>query len=274
MAPETETPLFELRGVSYRVPNNGTTRSIFENLDLTIGHRDLLCIVGGSGCGKSTLLRTLIGLEQPSSGTVRFEGRDISRISEDDLYELRKEIGWVPQKDALWTTAHPDLEPATIYDVLSLVPFERGASPKYVKYKIEESFEKLGLPKDILYSRPEDLSGGERKRVAIARALILEPRVLLLDEPTTGLDPISVSRISDLVSRLSEEAQQRRDSLVIVTHDPVLIKKVKGKVGFLHGGTLSLFPSYRDMGSSGNAAANTYYGYLTDTIVPVLERNN
>lgn len=254
--------MFRAVGLTYGVHNRGGERVILDHIDFEINPGDLLCVVGASGCGKSTLIRMLDGLIEPTEGSVLYEGRNLSFLSDDSLEEIRRGIGWVPQKNALWSTAFPDYGSSTVRDVLSLVPRERGYSQQYITHRIEDTFSTLGLSLSLLDSSPSVLSGGEQKRVAIARALVLEPKVLFLDEPTAGLDSISMRAVGDLIRRVRTLSESQHNSLVVVTHEPYLITTMGGRVGFLHDGHLDLFDSYRSMGGSSNPKADLYYRAL------------
>ncbi|MEM6645182.1 MAG: ATP-binding cassette domain-containing protein [Bacteroidota bacterium] len=163
-------------------------------------------LIGPSGCGKSTLLRLLIGLIQPTSGTVRFDGQPLSA---GNLTRIRHRIGYVIQEGGLF----PHL---TAYENAALVPRHLGWSVAQVRARIETLAEQVHLPMDRLQQYPQQLSGGQRQRVGLMRALMLDPDALLLDEPLGALDPMIRA---DLQAELRTLFADLQKTVVLVTHD-------------------------------------------------------
>ncbi|MEM1096734.1 MAG: ATP-binding cassette domain-containing protein [Bacteroidota bacterium] len=163
-------------------------------------------LIGPSGCGKSTLLRLLIGLIQPTSGTVRFDGQPLSA---GNLRSIRHRIGYVIQEGGLF----PHL---TAHENAALVPKHLGWSAAQVGARIEALAEQIHLPMDRLQHYPQQLSGGQRQRVGLMRALMLDPDVLLLDEPLGALDPMIRA---DLQAELRTLFADLQKTVVLVTHD-------------------------------------------------------
>jgi phospholipid/cholesterol/gamma-HCH transport system ATP-binding protein len=204
LPPDTE-PIISLRGLRVRY---GETE-ILHGVELDVKRGETMVILGGSGSGKSTLLRTLIGLEQPSSGQIWIKGRDIAAISPAELDEIRKRIGMsfqggallgsmtVGENVALPLREHTKLEDSTIQIMLRLKLQQVGL----------EGFE---------YYMPSQLSGGMRKRAAVARALAMDPEILLFDEPSAGLDPIIAAGIDQLILDLKRAFGV---TIVVVTHE-------------------------------------------------------
>lgn len=184
-------------------------REILKDISLDIRQGETFVILGGSGCGKSTLLRNIIGLEPPTQGQIWIQGKDISRLSEDQFNELRKKIGMAFQSSALFNSMtvgenvalplheHTDLEESTI-QIMTRIKLEQVGLSGF------ESF------------LPSQLSGGMRKRAGIARALAMDPQILLFDEPSAGLDPIIAAGIDNLILKLK---QAFRMTIVLVTHE-------------------------------------------------------
>jgi ABC-type lipoprotein export system ATPase subunit len=200
--------LYELEGVR-KVFNGGTQVAAVDGVDLEIERGEYLSVVGASGSGKTTLLQLLGTLDRPSGGTLQFEGRDTSRLSDSELAELRlRTLGFIFQQFNLipTLTARQNVEAA-------LAPTGMPAADRYAR--ANELLERVGLG-DRADHLPSQLSGGEQQRVAIARALANEPTVLLADEPTGNLDSQTSQEIIDLLRRLSRTEGL---SIVLVTHD-------------------------------------------------------
>lgn len=201
--PET---VIELRGIRTQFGPN----VIHDNLDLDVYRGEVVGIVGGSGTGKSVLLRTIAGLKRPDGGTIRMLGTDMLNAGEADRAALGQRIGVMFQDGALFSSLTvrenvevplrqiPGLDPATREDLARL--------------KISMS----GLPWNAGDKRPSELSGGMRKRAGLARALALDPEIVLLDEPTAGLDPIGAAAFDDLIANLSRTLGL---TVFMVTHD-------------------------------------------------------
>ena len=200
--------LYELDGVR-KVFGGSTPVAAVDGIDLEIGRGEYLSVVGASGSGKTTLLQLLGTLDRPSSGTLQFEGRDTSRLSDSELAELRqKTLGFIFQQFNLipTLTARQNVEAA-------LAP--SGIASAERRARAVDLLDRVGLA-DRVDHLPSQLSGGEQQRVAIARALANGPDVLLADEPTGNLDSATSREIIDLLRRLSRSEGL---SIVLVTHD-------------------------------------------------------
>lgn len=177
------------------------------NLDIPEGQ--MTCIIGRSGEGKSVLLKQIIGLIQPTSGKVVIDNIDITQLSEREKIEQFRKFGYVFQFSAL-------LDSLNIFENIGITLLEQGIKQKEVLPIVTEQLKLVNLSEDTLYKYPSELSGGMRKRVGILRALITNPKIVLYDEPTTGLDPIT-SRVTQN-SMLDMQKRQQVTS-IIVTHD-------------------------------------------------------
>ncbi len=204
--------LLELKGVSKRYAETAEApvTEVLHAVDLELRRGESLAIVGPSGSGKSTLLNLVGALDRPSAGQVRFDGRDIASLSDNDLALLRcREIGFVFQM-------HHLLPQLTVLENV-LVPTLAGGPGKRSEpgdARARRLLERVGLAKRLGH-RPGQLSGGERQRVAVVRALINEPQLLLADEPTGSLDQASADALAQLLVELNRE---EKVSLVVVTH--------------------------------------------------------
>jgi len=198
---------------------------VLHDIDLAITRGQTLAIIGESGCGKTVLLKTVIGLLQPTRGSVIFDGRDMARLGERALTRERIRFGFVFQQAALFdsmTIAQNVAFPLRQHSRKSAAEIE-----KTVVARLTE----VGLPENVRFKKPAELSGGMRKRVGLARALALEPEVVLYDEPTTGLDPI----MSDVINELILGTRRRHPvTSVIVTHDMRSAQRVADRIVMLY----------------------------------------
>lgn len=182
---------------------------LYEDLSLSVRRGETMTILGGSGSGKSVMLKLLIGLLRPDAGSIRFDGQELVTLSEQALLPVRRRISMLFQGGALFdslTVGENVAYPINEHLRLSLAE---------TKERVEAKLALVGLP-GIAQQWPAQLSGGMRKRVAIARAIAADPDVLLYDEPTTGLDPISARRINELIMSIQRELHV---TSLVVTHD-------------------------------------------------------
>lgn len=217
--------LIEARGIV----NRFGPQVVHDGLDLEVRRGEVFGIVGGSGSGKSVLLRTLLGLQRPVSGSVRMEGREVTRRPQGELLEVKRRYGVMFQRGALFSSLtvaqNVELPIAEHYGIA------RGLLRELALLRIRM----VGLPDGSADKYPAQLSGGMVKRTALARALALDPAILFLDEPTSGLDPISAAAFDRLVLYL-----QRALSLtvVMITHDLDTIFRVCNRVGVIVDGRM------------------------------------
>ncbi|MFI5306974.1 MAG: ABC transporter ATP-binding protein [Polyangiales bacterium] len=182
---------------------------VFDNLRLDVREGEIITLLGGSGCGKSVLLKMILGLLHWQSGAVLVDGDDISDYDEAQMLAVRRKVGMLFQNGALFDSL-------SVYENLAYPLRERGATDEpAIAKRAAEVLEMVGLP-GVEEKMPAELSGGMRKRVALARAISVAPKVLLYDEPTTGLDPINVRRISELILDLNHRLKV---TSICVTHD-------------------------------------------------------
>jgi putative ABC transport system ATP-binding protein len=228
---EPSPPVVEAVGVTKLYRLDGVEVRALDGVDLVVERGDSVAIMGPSGSGKSTLLGLLGGLDRPTSGTLRFDGRDVNGLSEDELAVVRNRVvGFVFQNFQLLPRT-----PAVANVGLPLV--YRGLGRGDRRRLATEALTSVGLGHRLQH-RPSQLSGGEQQRVAIARALVTEPAMLLADEPTGNLDSGSGEEVLDLLSRLHDE---RGVAVVVVTHDPGVAARFRRRVT-LHDGRLAGAP--------------------------------
>ncbi len=213
--------IVEVRDVTVRFEN----QDVLHRIDLSIERGQTLAIIGESGCGKTVLMKTIVGLIRPTSGSVVFNGRDLGKISRAELTRTRRDIGFVFQNAALFDSM-------TIFDNVAFPIFQHeSVGDDEIAARVMEKLSEVGLPSEVASKYPAELSGGMRKRVGLARALILQPQLVVYDEPTTGLDPI----MSDVINELILATRRSYPvTSVIVTHDMRTARKVANRVVMLY----------------------------------------
>ena len=200
-------------------------QQVLRNIDLEVPKGQTLAIIGESGCGKTVLLKTLIGLIRPTTGHAEFSGKNLANLNDRELTKLRTRFGFVFQNAALFDSL-------TIADNVAFPLREHqsiGAEEAYGQ--VRDCLAQVGLPPAVMVKRPAQLSGGMRKRVGLARAIIMQPEVLLYDEPTTGLDPIMSDVINELIIRTREAA---RVTSIVVTHDMQSALKLADRIVMMY----------------------------------------
>ncbi len=219
-----ETPAVELRDVT----KSFGTRRVLDGVSLTIEPGRSVCILGRSGTGKSVSLKTIIGLIRPDAGSVLIEGTDITELSNRDLSRIRRRIGFLFQYAALFDSISVGENVA--------FPLRRHSklSDDDIRSRSGDLLRQVGLDRE--YDKmPADLSGGMRKRAGLARALALEPAILLADEPSAGLDPVTAGEIDALLVTLK---RQSSTTLVVVTHNIPSARTIGDELVFLHEGRI------------------------------------
>ena len=199
---------------------------VIKGIDLEIDKGDILVIIGPSGSGKSTVLRCMNLLEEPTSGQIIFEGKDILKNLRT-MDKTREKIGMVFQNFNVFPNK-------TILDNITLAPMKvKGKTREEAEKKAKELLERVGLL-DKVDAYPVQLSGGQQQRIAIARALAMEPDMMLFDEPTSALDPEMVKEVLDVIKELAHEGM----TMAIVTHEMGFAKEVADRVIFVDGGKI------------------------------------
>jgi phospholipid/cholesterol/gamma-HCH transport system ATP-binding protein len=202
------------------------SKQVLRGANLTINRGEVMVILGGSGSGKSVTLRHMLGLEAPDSGRVIVEEEDITDLPEEDLYRVRQKFGMLFQSGALFDSM-------TVFENIAFPLREHtDMTEEEITRAVHEKLELVNLPGSAQLA-PVDLSGGMRKRVGLARSIVLDPKMILYDEPTTGLDPITAQKINELIIDLQSKLNV---TSVVVTHDIQSAFSVGDRIAFLSRG--------------------------------------
>ncbi|MCP5003819.1 MAG: ABC transporter ATP-binding protein [Planctomycetes bacterium] len=201
---------------------------VHRGINLRVKEGEILSLLGSSGVGKSLLLKELIGILKPDSGEIIVMGKDIVPLREDELIEIRKNVGILFQGAALFDSL-------SVYENVAY-PLREHTKLKEseIKETIREKLSLVGL-EGVENKMPDELSGGMKKRVGLARAIAIEPKIILYDEPTTGIDPITAEKINDLIISLQNRLGI---TTIVVTHDLHCVKKITNKLAMLSGGKI------------------------------------
>ena len=217
------------------------TQTVLNGVSLAVKRGETLAVLGRSGTGKSVLLRLIIGLEKPDSGSILLHGQDIAGLALDQMGEIRKKMGFLFQHAALYDSLTVEQNVA-----FPLQHHKREMTKSERSDRVLQLLGEVGM-EDALAKMPSDISGGMQKRVGLARALALEPDILLLDEPTAGLDPISSGEIDDLVLKLQQEHHM---ASVVVTHDLHSAKTIADRLALLNEGNVVIEGTFEELQKS------------------------
>jgi len=226
--------------------------AVLRGIDLDLYQGENLVVLGRSGSGKSVLIKLISGLLKPDKGTIEVLGHDVTGISEKELQELRIRIGFSFQNSALYDsmTVCKNLE-------FPLVRNRKNITRKEINAAIENVLDAVGLSQYI-NQMPAELSGGQRKRIGIARTLILNPEIMLYDEPTAGLDPITCIEINDLIN----EVQQRyHTSSIIITHDLTCAKSTGDRIAMLLDGKFQRVGTFDEVFDTKDQRVKPFFDY-------------
>ena len=203
------------------------TQEVLKDVSLQLFNGENLAVLGKSGSGKSVLIKCIVRLFNPDHGKIIVLGEDVSALKSEGLGELRKKIGFLFQSGALYDsmTVRQNLE-------FPLRRIKKNLTQKEIDEKVKEVLENVGLS-DALDKMPSQLSGGMRKRISLARTIVVDPMIILYDEPTTGLDPATSDEISSLINDVQKKY---KTSSLIITHDIECARKTADRVIMLHDG--------------------------------------
>ena len=203
-------------------------KQVFDSVDLEVQENETVVVLGPSGTGKSVLLKHIIGLMRPDAGSIRVDGEEVVGLRESQLNVIRQRFGMLFQGAALFDSM-------TVGENVALPLREHARlSAEDIQRRVRERLDWVGL-RDVEGMKPASLSGGMRKRVGLARAIVMDPRFILYDEPTTGLDPI----MADVIDQLIQSLQRRLGvTSIVVTHDLHSAFKIADRVALLHAGRI------------------------------------
>ncbi len=231
--------------------------NVLNGVNLEIHRGENIAVLGRSGTGKSVLIKIIVGLLKPDTGIVEVFGRQIDKVDDKELQQLRLKIGFSFQNSALYDSmsVRENLE-------FPLVRNRRDLGKKEVQKAIEEVLENVGLSQTI-NQMPSELSGGQKKRIGIARTLILKPEIMLYDEPTSGLDPMTCIDINNLIMTVQK---QYKTSAIIITHDLTCAKTTGDKVAILMEGKFLKQGTFKEVFDTKDPKIRAFYDYnFTDS---------
>lgn len=243
-APRGET-IVEFRNVWKRYSG----RDVLAGVSLNVLRGEVLCILGPSGTGKSVALRHINGLTMPDDGDVRVFGESIVGLSEEQLTPVRRRVAMLFQGGALFDSMNVE------QNIAFPVREHTTKTPEEIAALVSEKLTMVGLP-GIQRKMPSELSGGMRKRVALARSIALEPDIILYDEPTTGLDPLSSEKIAQLIVDINVRLQT---TSVVVTHDIVTARTAADRLAFLHQGRFQFVGTFDEAARGGHPVLMEYF---------------
>jgi len=225
MNPGTDQPVLEIVELNKSFGN----QEILKNISLTLYKGENLVVLGKSGSGKSVLIKCIVGLLKPDSGTINVLDKNVTSLNSKELNELRQKIGFLFQSGALYDsmTVKQNIE-------FPLRRIKKGLTEKQVQDKVHEVLENVDLV-DSLNKMPSELSGGMRKRISLARTIAVDPLIMLYDEPTTGLDPVTSDEISSLILDVQKKY---KTSSIIITHDMKCAQKTANRMMMIKDGLI------------------------------------
>ncbi len=225
---------------------------VLRGVDLDLYQEENLVVLGKSGTGKSVLIKIISGLLTQDRGSVNVLGKEVSKISSKELRELRLDIGFSFQNSALYDsmTVRENLE-------FPLVRNRKNLSRAEIDYAVESVLDGVSLLQTI-NQMPSELSGGQRKRIGIARTLILQPKIMLYDEPTAGLDPITCIEINNLINEVQEKYHT---SSIIITHDLTCAKQTGDRITMLLDGKFDKVGTFEEVFNTDDERVKLFYEY-------------
>lgn len=225
---------------------------VLQGVDLQVYHGENVVVLGRSGTGKSVLIKIIVGLLKPDAGHVNVLGKNVETLTEKELRELRRKIGFSFQNSALYDsmTVKENLE-------FPILRSNRKMTRKEIDIAAEKVLDAVGLLQ-TLHQYPAELSGGQKKRVGIARTLIMQPEIMLYDEPTAGLDPITSMEINNLINEVQERFHT---SSIIITHDLTCAKITGDRLAVLLDGDFLATGSFSEVFAVDDERINNFYEY-------------
>jgi len=226
-------------------------QTVLNGVDLTVRSRETVAVLGKSGAGKSVLLKLIIGLQKPDSGTIQIHGQPTTDLDGEQLDAIRMKVGYLFQEGALYDSLTIEENVA-----FPLRHHQDKLSDADVRGKARELLAVVGM-EDAAAKRPAEISGGMKKRVGLARALALDPDILLFDEPTAGLDPITAAEIEQLMLKLKKE---RAMASVLVTHDVHGARTVADRAALINNGAIVAEGTFEELAKSADPFVSQFLG--------------
>lgn len=239
-------PVIEIQGLK----NYLGGQWVHSDVNLTVEKGEILAIIGGSGSGKTTILRSLLMLLKPTAGSIKIFGQDISRLDAQQSFLLRRRWGMLFQHSALFSSMN------VLENVMFPMKEFTHLEPEFMQELALLKIALVGLPKEAAGKLPSELSGGMQRRAAAARALAMDPELLFLDEPTTGLDPRSARLFDDLVVFLRDALNL---TIVMVSHDIESLKRTTDRVAFVGDGQILSVEPIHDLMKNENPLIKDYF---------------
>jgi phospholipid/cholesterol/gamma-HCH transport system ATP-binding protein len=227
-----------------------STEDVLKDISMKLYNGENLVVLGKSGSGKSVLIKCIVRLLIPDSGNIEVFGKDLESLKRKELDEVRKKIGFLFQSGALYDSMNvrQNLE-------FPLRRMRKKITEKEINEKISEALENVGLS-DALYKMPSQLSGGMRKRISLARTLVVDPLIMLYDEPTTGLDPATSDEISSLINDVQKKY---KTSSLIITHDIECVRITADRIIMLHEGEVFTEGNLEDFEKSTDPLIKSFF---------------
>lgn len=233
------TPKIELKGVHKRFGS----KVVLDGVDLSVEPGESLVIIGGSGSGKSVTLKCILGLITPDKGSIKVDGREVTRLTGRAREDVNRKFGMLFQAAALFDSL-------TVWENVAFALIQgRGLGRKEAKEIALQKLAKVGLGPEVGERSPSELSGGMQKRVGLARAIAAEPEIIFFDEPTTGLDPIMADVINDLIVATVKDMGV---TTLSITHDMASARKIADKIAMIYKGKIIWSGRKEDIDNSGN----------------------
>lgn len=225
-------------------------KQVHKGVSFQLRKNEILALFGGSGTGKSVILRSIIGLERPDQGRILFEGKDLLQLKESELAMIRTKISYVFQNGALFDSL--SVEDNLAYPLKEHTNLSEGE----IKQKVNELLEMIDM-KGSNSLLPAELSGGMQKRVGLARSVILDPEIILFDEPTAGLDPTNTKRVLENINKFKQE---KGITGIFVTHDIPAAFEIADRIAILYNGIIQVIDTVENIKSSTNPLVQSFVG--------------
>lgn len=223
---------------------------VLKDISMKLLNGENLVVLGKSGTGKSVLIKCIVRLLDADAGSINVLGEEVNSLKRQELDELRKKIGFLFQSGALYDSMN-----VRENLIFPLKRIKKGISDEEIDAKVKEALENVGLP-DAEYKMPSELSGGMRKRISLARTIIVDPEIMLYDEPTTGLDPVTSHEISLLINDIQKKY---KTSSLIITHDIECVRTVADRIIMLKEGEVYKEGSLRDFEETTDELIASYF---------------